>query len=613
MARAPQQAGPPDDGPGGFAPGFQLFQLEEFKGLNTKPQRPAIDDQEMAWCENWMPIGPANLRTMAGKGNGIYNEPNPAKSIVWAFNYNIGSTGYAALFISDGTALQVRLSDGAQTTISASPLFYTPGGDLPHAVQWANKGILIVTTAQTDGYFAWDGTTLYKPGDTAPSWLSGLLVPISLTGNTNSNGTLTNISPDPIASGVVTGMNIVDVTNPGDLAAHTLVTGGTTNTITIAPNALGSHVGDTFTVNWMMPLGIQGTAIETFENRVWIINGIVLLTSAASNGTAFAAANGGVSKTSDDNTLRVKYVGLKEANGYLYIYGDSSNYYITNIQTTGTTQPTTTYQYTPLDEQIGTPWRDSIQPFGRSVLFANVNGVYATFGSSSTKISDALDGLFATGDFTTVTPSAGAVTMFGVKVACLNFRAKNPFTGTTYNMIGLFDGKRWWTATQETAPIFICQQELNSTLATYGTDGRSYYQCFLTPSLTLTKTLISKLWGGEYGFLSRKNVLRLYAELGSPEGEIANIIMKLDNERGAISASIPVPFGTELNWVNNSQQAITFVNNSNQPLHFVVNSGIGAVNAYGSGLLLGYTLTSVSKDIVLLRAAIGYKPMTALF
>lgn len=592
----------------GFPAGFRLFQLAEFKGLNTKAQRPAIDDQEMFVCENWMPIGPSNLRTMPGKGDAIYTATG-GKQIVWHFQYNVAAVAYSAVFLDDGTAVQVRLSDGNTTTISATPNTFYNGGDLPHAVQWADDGILIVSTASADGYWAWDGTTLFAANDAAPSWLGGLVTPIVLTGDTNGTKTISNVTPNPINSGVLINMGISGT----DIPAGTLITAGTASTLTISNTATGSHTGITLTITWFMPTGVQGTAIETYQSRVWIINGTVRMTSAAENGTTFAAGNGGVIASSNDNTLRVRYVGIRESNGYLYLFGDSSCYYITNVQVSGTTSPTTTYQYTPLDEQIGTPWRDTVQPFGRSVVFANPNGVYSIFGSSATKISDALDGLFSAADFDTVTPCIASGTLFNIKVSTFLFRTTNPQSGLTYNMIAVFDGRRWWTATQEVAPSFMSPQEMNSILNSYGTEGDTLFQLFAQPSAALVKTLVSKLWGGQYGFLSYKNVLRLYSEIDTFSGEIASVTLTVDNQNGSLNHPVNVGATQNIVWLNNSNQQIEWFNNSGDPITWITAAKIAAVDGAGSGLLLGYTLTSTNLDIILERAAIGYVDQTALY
>ena len=56
----------------GFPENFQLLIFDGFKGLNTKPTRPGIEDQEMAWCDNWMPLGEGNLRTLYDMGGILF-------------------------------------------------------------------------------------------------------------------------------------------------------------------------------------------------------------------------------------------------------------------------------------------------------------------------------------------------------------------------------------------------------------------------------------------------------------------------------------------------------------------------------------------------------------
>ena len=51
---------------------FQPIVFDGFKGLNTKPARMAIGDQECAWMDNWMPLGKNNLRTLYDIGGAVY-------------------------------------------------------------------------------------------------------------------------------------------------------------------------------------------------------------------------------------------------------------------------------------------------------------------------------------------------------------------------------------------------------------------------------------------------------------------------------------------------------------------------------------------------------------
>ena len=56
----------------GFPDNALPIEFSGFDGLNTKPLRPGIKDQEMSWCDGWMPIGSNNLRTLYGIGQALY-------------------------------------------------------------------------------------------------------------------------------------------------------------------------------------------------------------------------------------------------------------------------------------------------------------------------------------------------------------------------------------------------------------------------------------------------------------------------------------------------------------------------------------------------------------
>ena len=67
---------------------------------------------------------------------------------------------------------------------------------------------------------------------------------------------------------------------------------------------------------------------------------------------------------------------------------------LSNVQTSGT-PVTTTFNNQNVDPQIGTPWHNSVQAFGRGLVYANTTGVFALYGGAAEKVSDDLDGIFA--------------------------------------------------------------------------------------------------------------------------------------------------------------------------------------------------------------------------
>jgi hypothetical protein len=527
----------------GLPPGFKMFSLEATKGLNTKDTRPAIDDQELSWCENYMRIGNGNLRTMWDVGPALFTATG-GLTIIAFFPFNIGAVNFFAVFLSDGTAVAVRNPGGAITTISAVPgTFFTAGGQRPAVAQWGSSGILIVSTAQANGYWAWDGTTLFSPGGgVSPVWLNG----------------------------------------------------GT-------PTA--------------MPTGITGSSIEIFQSRVWIFNDTtgVGSISAPSNGATFAAGAGGTTITSTDSFLKVGFHAVKQANGYLYPFGDSSVQVISNVQTLA---GITTFNNANTDPQTGTPWRDSVAAYGRALLFANPTGIYGLYGGAAEKISDKFDGIFATASLPvngTALPPAAVATVFGIKIYCLLLTILDPFTSALRPVLLCWDGKTPFLASQSKALTYIATAETNSLPVAWGTDGATLFQLFAAASTSLTKKLQSKLWAGA-GYIIYKQAMRLYTQLEDNSGAGATLSTSIDTD--VQSNLVTISNATAFTWINNSGQAFTWKNNSNQAFAWGAAAAlaIAGQDAQGTiGRLLGFTVTSTSSDYTVISLALGYRDQTGFY
>lgn len=591
----------------GFPPDFQYVGLEEWKGLNTKPKRAAIDDQQAYWLENIMPIGASNARAVYGKGTTLYTAPG-GKTIVFYDFYNIGTTDYCGVFLSDGTAYQIRTSDGASTTITSAGSTFYNGGDLPSFVQWGNVGILIVSTSKTDGYWAWDGTTLTSPGTAGPSWATGLAAPVTKTGTETSGSTTLTGFADTI--GVEVGMW---VTGSG-IPANTFVTGGTSTTVTISNAATASSGGITFTFNWQWPTGINGTGIDTYQNRVFIISGTKRLMSGSDNAANFSADNDGNIATSYDSTLRKKYTHVVASSGYVYLFGDSSIWNIASVtSSTNTTTNITTasYQYSNTDPQTGTGFGNSVQILGRSICFANTNGVYALTGNTAVKISNELDGIWATLD-TSVPPTMAVATLYGIRILIVCIRAKD-YTGTTRNFMCCFDPNKreWFVASQEIAPTFIATQEVSSNLTAYGSNGTVIFPMFQTPSASISKIVQSKLYSGGQAstYIIYKQILRFYLQLDPLGTDPTSFTATVDTENSSVDVNLNL--STNFTFINNSGGVLQFRNNTPANLFWSVLNTITATDAQNTGELIGFTLTSTGKDFVIERTGLGYRNETA--
>lgn len=594
----------------GFQEDAKTFDMQKFGGLNTKAKRPAISDEEQSWIENFLPIGDGNLRTMYGKGPNVYSATG-GKTVIYPFFYNIGSTAYGVAFLSDGTAVQFNTATGAATTISAvANTFYngvTFPNSLPGCGQWGSQYLLIVNNHTASAYWVWDGSLLYTAGTLAPS----------------ATFTITNVG-----SGYTPGTYALGFAGGGGTGAagtYTIGAGGTLASIAVTnvgsgytsaptlsfPSGGGTLAAATAT---MMPTGVNGTSIETYQSRVWITSSNSYTFSAPGSFANFATSSGGGTTPSTDAFLKYAYTNIKQSNSFLYLTGDSSINVISNVQTTGS-PATTTLNNQNADPQVGTSWRDSLVPFGRALIFANSSGVYAMFGGAAEKVSEKLDGIFSNSTIPLTGPNipmSAIATVFGIKIYLLLIPTAVDYLGVTRPYMCAWDGKKWFVASQEVNLTFIATQEINSQLTAWGTDGTNLFKLFVTPSTTLNKIVQSKLWdGGSY--LINKQGLRLYAQITDNSSNNAAVTVNVDNQ--SQSSQFSLSNSNTINFYNNlgPGNTIQFQNSSAQNIYFTT-SGLAITGADAQsvfGLLLGMTLMTGNPDLTIISATLLYKDFSA--
>src|SRR5262249_53834866 len=145
----------------------------------------------------------------------------------------------------------------------------------------------------------------------------------------------------------------------------------------------------------LMPYGVQGNAVETYQGRVWVAKDATIFFTAPGSFSDFSTSNGGGNFTSSDSFLQIGFVQLISANGFLYLVADSSINYISGVQTTGS-PPTTTFTNQNADPEVGSPYPASVETFGREIMFANAFGIHVCNGAQVQKVSEPLDGVYNT-------------------------------------------------------------------------------------------------------------------------------------------------------------------------------------------------------------------------
>lgn len=757
----------------GLPDGFQPYSAFPFDGLNQSASRIAMNDGEFYWLENFIRVGDGNLRTLWDAGAALYTVSGDI-TIVAFFAFNIGQSQYFAVFLSDGTAVQVAWPSGALTAISATAGLFYQGTTLPVCVQSGTQFLLIANHNTPNDYWIWDGAILYSPGGIAPfnagqltdagsgytsvpgytvyggsgsgvvltpvinegsvvsltvdnpghDYLPGDIVQVAFNGGgsdagpileavlsasviafitlisggsgftagtyalgftgggggsgaagtyTVVGGKVTSVQITAGGSGytaapgitfpsgggsgaqavasitdaVVSAVNVIqggnDLTGTptltirggggsGAQAVATLSGGGSIGSVTVINGGSGytavpAVIAQTGVNNaaaailQLMPFGVSGTSLETYQSRVWIgypnqqgkvNNGGTFEVSAPASLTDFATSDGGDIFTNTDRFLRQNYTFLRQTSNFLYAVGDSSVSVVSNVQTQGS-PPSTTFSYQNSDPQIGSSWPNTAQDFSNTILFGNAFGVYGIYGGSVRKVSEKVDELFTNA---VLPPTAGALTptsavanIYSQKIYLMLMSITDPFTQKPRNVMIGWDGKRWYVTSQSPSLIFIGTQEVDSQIIAWGTDGKSLYPLFNTPSASLVKVMSTKAYGGDKSYL-----------INTAHSIYLDVVDKSAGQAGLTFNGTVDGIGLAVPVVNTVTQATWSCPSGSyalqNPLTFAAAAPLGAMFGTGitqvPGIALGVTLASSNPDFVVRNLTIGVLQQTGI-
>jgi hypothetical protein len=379
-----------------------------------------------------------------------------------------------------------------------------------------------------------------------------------------------------------------------------IITAGVITGVTVASGGLyGSNTPPTVTVSdpvvnasataTLIPLGIQGTDVETYQGSVWVINGPNLYFSAPGSVTDFATSDGGGSRQSSDSFLRIAYQRVISTNGFLFLIGDSCINYISGVQTAGS-PPTTTFTNTNADPEVGTPYPASVIKVGQNISFANSFGIHEMNGAKATKISDELDGVYnSLANFGFRTLSSAQATIFGKKTQLHLIRIIDPVSGSVVSKIFMRYGKKWFASMQDVDIGFIASQEINSVFTAYGSDGpgTNIWPLFQQPSTAFNKVVQSKLWDTPVGIEATKTSGRLWGMTQYYSTVSPSLTFNIDNEDSATNGYTP---GTPYTITPDSPDGIEVF-------------GPQAIGQQGA--LTGFTMTTAAADMSLISSMIS--------
>jgi hypothetical protein len=508
--------------------------MEEFQGMYTSTTRPGVDDKQCWWIDGFMPLGKMDLRTLPGVGPAFFTAET-AGSIAFFDFFNIGSQPYGLVVINDGSVFAVNTNTASSRLIAPPGTIANPSRQSVGLNQYGSEYVLIVAN-QANGYFIWDGTSFFVPGDVGPD-------------------------------------------------------GGT------------------------VPLGIGGTAVETYQGRVWIAQNATVYYSAPGSVTDFSSADGGGNFTSADSFLRVGYVALIQTNGFLYLIGDSSINYISGVQTSGS-PPVTTFTNQNADPEVGTPYPATVQVFGRNIVFANAWGAHISYGAAVTKISEALDGFYASvPNFAGQQLSAAKAIIYSKKVWMMLVPVIDLFTGQQRNKLLMWNGQIWWASEQDIGLTYIQSQEINSIITAWGTDGTALRQLFQNPTNGFTKRVMSKFWTTPIGYQEFKTANQFWgvAQYYNFSGPEVTLYIETENTSATGGNSqvtlTPTNANSLMNWTTLGGEVMNWTTEGGQQMIWsAIGTGFVVFQPTAvaqNGVLLGFTLETVAADMALVSSMVG--------
>lgn len=633
--------------------------IKQFRGVNTKANRTALEDGEFSWLENAMPIGYANIKTLPGQSNTAVTFANTTTTLLSA---NINNKDYMLAFQEDGRCEYVDVETNTKGNVAVVGTF---SNSKVNITQFKDERVLIGDP--NNGVYSWDGTNLVTIGSigfvgitnggtgytstpsvviSAPDETGGVQAEAEavITANVVSSiiiteaGTGYTTAPTVTISGgggsnaaAIAGITTfkkgtvsVLVTNGGTgytNSANTIVTisgGGGSNAAGTAilsggqvTQVIMTNPGSGYTNSSNITVTITGgggsnaaakaiintnpiTGIQTFSGRTWVAQGRSIAYSAAGSYSDFVSLSSGTF-TITDATLRSNITQLLSANNFLYIFGEDSINVFSDVRVDQT--GITLFTNTNISASVGSRLQYAIFPYFRSVLFMNEYGVYALVGSTTSKISDPLDGIFPDIDFTTATITGGQVLLNNILCAAFNIRYND--SGTNRYVQAIFFEKKWFFSNQSEVKL-ISPIPTGGKLVMFGTDGTNLLKLY-SDSDAPVDIVIETALDAMGDPIRDKQALKIGIEatLGVVPTEMSAYV---DSE----SAQSPeITFFNTIVWLNNSLQEVNWTNNFGDIIGWTSGTSPGSgyylykSDAEMWGKYLGITVNSNSTPIVI--------------
>ena len=506
---------------------------------------------------NTVAIGSVGLVAMTNYGSGY----NTAPSVTISGPDQVGGVQAEATCAVTGNAVTyVTLTNAGSGYTNASNLtvsFDGGGGSGAAAI-----GELLTFAQGTVATAVVNGGSGYTNGTT----------PVTFSGGGGTGAAATAIVRNNAVSVVIMTNYGANYTNNSNITATISAGGSGANLVPVINN--DPNVG-----------------VSSFSGRVWVAFGRTVAYSAAGSYSDFTSVSAGTIVLTD-STLHGNIQQLLAANNFLYVFGDDSINVFSDVRVT--TSGTTLFTNTNVSASVGSKRPQAIFPYFRSVLFMNDYGVYALVGSTTSKLSDSLDGMFANIDFNSPI-YAGQVLINNILCAAFNFRYYDAvFTGGYRYIQAVFFDKRWFLTSQGDSMKYITSVPFNGKISLYGTIDNTLYKLYNSTSNAITSRVQTALLPLTDP-IRTKQALKFGIEATLSNGAVLSVTV--DSENGSSPAYTLQNF---VIWTNNAGATISWTNNSSTVISWLGGTGytLYKSDAMQWGKYLGLTQTSNSAGFV---------------
>ena len=503
------------------------------------------------------------VATISGGGVVAITVTNPGSGYLTAPGVTItgggGSSAAATSKLTTGQVNSITLTNAGVGYTSPPSVTITGGGATTNAtaisslITFATGTVSVLVTSGGAGYASAPTVTI---GD-GSGW------------STRATGTAI------ISGGSVTQ---VIMTNPG---------AGYTNTSNVTIAFSGSSTTPATAIGILNNQPIVDVA--TFSGRTWIAQGRTVYYSASTSPFDFTSVSAG-SLTLTDETLHGNITALYSANNFLYIFGDDSINVFSDVRVTST--GATLFTNTNVSASVGTKRIYAIFPYFRSLLFMNDYGVYALVGSTTSKISDPLDGIFPYIDFSKPV-TGGQVLLNNILCAAFNFYVNSSFPlgpAPSRYIQAVFFEKRWFITSQGNGINYITSVPVGGVISLYGVATTVLYRLYNNP-LANVASYIQTALDPMGDSIRTKQALKFGVEATLTQG--GTFYITVDSESGSSPVYV---LSTNASWVNNVGTPIGWTNNASATIIWVTSNGyyLYKSDAQQYGKYLGLTQTSNS-------------------